>query len=206
MNISMHIPSSICSLVLLLATVLAPNGPLRSQSCTNPLALCAEAPDGSTTIIDSAPLSFDCMDVQNTFFYEFTTNSNTTNVGTATIEVGGISCPGTVANTVYAAIIEIADPSDPCNPANWSLLDGTCYQDTSAFSITTPDLSTSTSYFLLLGTNQPPDSSNCAMDVSISGPAVDIDACCDNNITLGESHSFFCFLGEMQARVTRGVR
>ena len=50
-----------------------------AQSCTNPLTLCAETVGSNQAVFsDSAPLQFGCLDVQNTFFYEFTTNTNTT--------------------------------------------------------------------------------------------------------------------------------
>lgn len=167
-----------------------------AQSCTNPLTLCAETVGSNQAVFsDSAPLQFGCLDVQNTFFYEFTTNTNTTNVGTATIDVSGINCPGAlVSDTVFAAVIAF-DQADPCNPATWSLLTA-CESDTLGFTIETPDLTTSTSYFFVLGTNQDPASIDCEMLVDISGPAVDIDACCDANINLGDSHQFSVFGGE----------
>lgn len=166
-----------------------------AQSCNNPFALCAESLDGSVSFFDSAPLQLGCLDVQNTIFYEFTANNNTTNVGNAIIDVTSIDCPGASgADTVFGAVIEF-DPADPCNPASWSLLTA-CESDTLGFTIETPDLTTSTSYFFVLGTNQAPDSIDCEMIVSIEGPAVDIDACCDGNITLGDSWQFSVFGGD----------
>lgn len=169
-----------------------------AQPCQNAQVLCADNPDGDTDIDTPAPVNFGCFSALNTVFYSFTANNNSSGVGDATIEIVDINCPGlSGAEEVQAMVVQVVDPLlDPCDPSNWLDVTG-CFEDSIAISITTPELVTSGDYFLLLGTNQDPATLDCNLDVFISGPGVDINACCDAEISQGESAQFSVIGGDV---------
>ena len=168
-----------------------------AQDCSDPEQLCAEQLASADDVVVPAPVSFNCLDVANTYFYEFTTNDNAGNTGNVEVTIENINCPGqNGADTLYALIVEPPDPifGDPCNPANWTQI-GSCDSDTLAISLETPDLSPNTTYYLIVGNNQPTNQIDCGFEVTIAGPAVDINACCDDLIALGESYTLNVFGG-----------
>ena len=175
-----------------------------SQNC-NPTQIC-----GESTLANEEPnvgnqASVACFDAENTSFYYFTTNNNATNTGNAVIDIANIDCPGqNGADTLYAMVVAfdqslwdstLNQVSGPCGDVinSFTSPDGnpiSCYSDTLAMTIELGDLQPNTTYMLLVGSNQDPGLADCGFDVTINGPAVDIDACCDDQITLGESYTF----------------
>jgi gliding motility-associated-like protein len=167
----------------------------QAQDCSNPTQLCGETEALVETVDAISPFQFGCMDVQNVVFYDFFTNSNLLNAGNAFIDITNIMCNGlTEVDTLMAMIIQVApeDPFDtlypgPCDPLSWTQIGG-CYEDTLAINIDTGPLDPSTLYYVVVGSNQPPGALDCGYEIGISGPAVDINACCDEQISLGESY------------------
>lgn len=180
------------------------------QNC-NPTQLCAEA-----TLSDEEPttgnqVSSNCLDTQNTSVYFFTTNNNATNTGNAIIDIQNVDCPGpTASDTLYAMVVAFDQNLwDPVNNQiigncadvfnSFSSPDGNginCFSDTTSMQIELGDLDPNTTYMVLVGNNQPIGQVDCGYDLSIEGPAVDINACCDDQIALGESYTFSTIGGD----------
>jgi gliding motility-associated-like protein len=169
---------------------LALTGILRAQDCQNAEQLCAEIAAETDSITIPNAVDFGCMDVQSSYFFSFTTNNEDPGVvGNATISITNINCSGqALMDTLYAMVV--LPPGlglgDPCDPTNWTQI-GSCESDTLTIGIETPELLPSTTYYLIVGSNQPTNQLDCLFDVSISGPAVDINACCDTQVSLGQS-------------------
>ena len=169
-----------------------------AQDCSDPEQLCGEATASTDDVVLPVPVDFGCLDVANTYFYEFTTNSNNFNTGNVVADINNINCPGqTGSDTLYAMIVLPPEPflGDPCNPAEWTQI-GDCASDTLTISLESPDLAPNTTYYLIVGNNQPTNQIDCGFEVTINGPAVDINACCDDQIALGESYTLNVFGGE----------
>ena len=157
-----------------------------TQDCGSPTLLCAETsnPDSLT---NAAPVAFSCMDALYTNYYSFSTNTNANNTGNVTLSVSGIDCMTSGGNdTIQAIIVEVPAGGDPCQPISYVQVSD-CLSDTLDFSLESDDLSANTDYIVILGTNHDPANGPCDFNVSIDGPAVDINACCDQEISLGQS-------------------
>lgn len=171
-----------------------------AQDCSDPEQLCAEQLASDDDVVLPTPINFGCLDVANTYFYEFITNDNQGNTGNVEIDIANINCLGqNGSDTLYAMIIEppAYDPLNPtgqCDPADWVQI-GDCAFDTLAINLESPDLSPNTTYYLIVGNNQPTNQIDCGFEVTINGPAVDINACCDDQIALGESYTLNVFGG-----------
>jgi len=158
-----------------------------SQNCNNPDALCAEvAPDTSAFLPAAAAVG--CFSATQTYFYEFQTNDNAETESFVEISVNVVQCPGSAgADSIFAIVVEHPPGTNPCDPSNW-IVSSDCYSDTTDFTFTADNISASTSYFVIVGTNQPPGSGPCSFSVSIAGEPVDLQASVDPpQITLGES-------------------
>jgi gliding motility-associated-like protein len=169
----------------------------QAQDCSNPTQLCGETDALTDSVEAIMPFQYGCMDVENAVFYDFFTNSNDDNVGNAIIDITNISCNGLVlADTLTAMVIQVnPDALDPCDPTAWTQV-GPCYQDTLTISIDTGELDGETQYYVVVGSNQAPGNLDCGFDISIDGPAVDINACCDEQISLGQSYNMTVIGGD----------
>lgn len=160
-----------------------------AQDCATPTTLCAETIN-ATTVSDPAPVVFECIDAQYTTYFQFTTNTNATDPGEVSVSVSNLECvTGGLNDTVQAVIVEVPPAGDPCVPASYVSVSD-CVVDTVDFFIDSETLQANTDYLLVIGTNHDPAVSDCGFDVSIEGDAVDIDACCDAQIPLGQSETF----------------
>lgn len=191
-------PQLLQGLALLLFCVIPAK--FSAQDCSNPTQLCNETEALADSVEAISPFQFGCMDVDNVVFYEFIINNNdAANVGNAIIDITNINCPGiTDVDTLTAMVIEVVDEDlDPCDPANWVQV-GDCEQDTLTISIDTGPLNgdMGQQYYVVVGSTQPPGALDCGYDIAISGPAVDINACCDEQISLGESYTMSVIGGD----------
>ncbi|NNE54414.1 MAG: gliding motility-associated C-terminal domain-containing protein [Flavobacteriales bacterium] len=170
--------------VLILSGLMA-----QGQTCASPASLCAEDAPTTDEFPLSVPVSFGCMDVENSYVYSFTTNNNAANTGNVILTVDSINCPGqTDVDTLYAMLVlpPQSGLGDPCDQSQWTQI-GNCASDTLAISIETPDLDANTTYFFIVGSDQPSNQMDCQWQVAVDGPAVDINGCCDDQISLGEA-------------------
>lgn len=180
---------------LLLCWALGFSASIWAQDCNNPMQLCAESMLDAEVLDNVNPVVFNCITNLYTSVYEFTTNSSNANNGLVEVSFSNIACAGlNGADDISAAVVSF-DQADPCNAVFYSLL-STCETDTLDFSLEAGPLMPSTTYFLLVGTDHDPLDGDCSLDISISGPPVDIDACCDTEISLGESASMTAIGGD----------
>lgn len=173
--------------LLSLGFLLAFNAGVAQSGCNNPDQLCGDQAPSPEALTTADPLVFDCIDADYVNYYYFTTN-NTSAPGTAFVEITNINCGPTDNDTIMAVVVGF-DDTDPCNPATYNPV-SLCQMDTLTISMQTSTLQTSTSYMVIVGTNSDPVISGCGFDITVSGPAVDIDACCDQALSLGQSVSF----------------
>jgi gliding motility-associated-like protein len=173
------------SLIISLLCI-AYTGVLNAQDCTNPEQVCAESV--SSGLLDAAaPVTFSCFDSQYTTFFYFSTNTNAANTGTVNVSVSNIDCVvGNLSDTLELIVVSVDPTGNPCDPAAYTAVSA-CESDTLDFSIETADLTANTDYVIIVGTDHDPASSLCSFDIAIAGPAVDIDACCDQEIALGDA-------------------
>jgi gliding motility-associated-like protein len=161
---------------------------MNAQDCTNPSQVCAETVQ-SGLLSDPNPVVFDCFDAEYTSFFYFSTNTNATNTGNVTVSISNIDCfVGLLSDTLEILVVEVDPAGDPCDVISYSSVSG-CASDTLDFSIETDDLNANSDYVILVGTDHDPALSACMFDIAIAGAAVDINACCDQEISLGQSAS-----------------
>jgi gliding motility-associated-like protein len=185
-----------------------------AQNCT-PSQLCGDSPALAEEVNNVNPVDVSCFDAQNVNFYFFTTNG-TTDPGSATVTIENIDCPGSNgSDTLFATIMAFdqglwmdsppgqpgfLNPGTDCNTLinSFSPIDGipVCGEDTTGIQLTVEDLETDMTYVVLVGNNQPSNQIDCGYNISIDGSAVDIDACCDGVVTLGESVELSVIGGE----------
>lgn len=153
-----------------------------AQDCNSPITLCAETPP---TAFEPAgnPINFGCFNADNTSYFQFTSNSSSS-PGIATITLDTWECD-TVPTDVFLVVVEFG--VDPCDVGSYSIV-GNCDTGVIPFSFNTPNLSPDTDYLLIVGSNTDTSINSCDAELSISGPAVDINACCDGEISLGDSY------------------
>lgn len=175
--------------VLLTLVSLTFSGLLLGQDCNSPEQLCAEAPNEAEVLDQLNPLAFNCINANYSLFYSFTTNNSSTNSEGVTVNISNIDCVGANgADLVFATVVSF-DPANPCSAAMYGL-ESPCESDTLQLSLETGLLQPETTYMLILATDHDPAISDCLFDVSIEGEAIDIDACCDANVTLGQEAIF----------------
>ena len=175
-------------LIIVFVVVLVANSGF-AQSCVSPQVLCGEELPSEDQMVLPVPIDFGCMDVANSYFYSITTNNNAANTGNAVITIENINCVGqTDVDTLYAMLVLPPQPGlgDPCDQGSWTQI-GSCESDTLTISMETPDLAASTTYYLIVGSDQPANQQDCSWEITVNGPAVDINACCDDQISLGEA-------------------
>lgn len=155
------------------------------QNCSNPGQLCAN--DAASGSFDAfSPVDFDCFDFPYTVYYTFTTNSDTENPGTVTVDISGVDCVGPGgAQEVHAVIAGIEAGGDICVPITYQALSD-CASGVAAFSFNSQVLEPSTEYIVIVGTDLDPADGDCNFDITISGAAVSLNACCDGLIVAGE--------------------
>lgn len=167
----------------LVLTLLIWRGIALAQPCVTPANLCAEEPATSTGMDQAFPVNVGCFDVQYTAFFTFTTNE-LLNPGPVTVSVSQITCDdGLGPQEIFAVVVE-ATMGD-CNQAGY-VIQGSCSSGTDEFSFDSANLLPDSPYLIILGTNTDPFLNLCEASVTISGTAVDIDACCDGQIALGD--------------------
>lgn len=158
-------------------------GTLLGQSCSAPALLCAEA-EATAFSPNGSPLSIDCFDAQNTSYFQFTTNT-ADQPGFANINIELWDCD-TTPTDLQILVVEY-NVFNTCDQSSYTVV-GNCETSAMAISYQTADLSPDTDYMVILGTNTDTSINTCNAEVSISGPAVDIDACCDGEIPLGDPY------------------
>ena len=157
-----------------------------AQDCANPTQLCAET-SNPDSVEASAPVDILCFDAQYTTYFQFETNNNASNTGNVTLSVSGIDCVTNGLNdTLVALVVEVPAGGDPCAPASYIPV-STCAIDTLDFILESDDLTANSSYLVLIGTDHDPANGGCDFNISIDGPAVDINGCCDQEISLGQT-------------------
>lgn len=157
-----------------------------AQDCNNPTQVC-----GETTVADSVesafPVNFSCFDAQFVTFFQFNTNNNVSNTGNVTLNISGVDCAtGGNLDSLFTVIVEVPAGGDPCNPATYVPV-SPCVIDSLDFFIDSDDLSANAQYMVLVGTNHDPANGDCNFEIGLNGPAVDINGCCDQDISLGQS-------------------
>lgn len=172
--------------VLLWISVVLSAVRVHGQDCSSPSELCAETINPNS-IVSSNPVSFSCFNAAYTTYFEFTTNNNPINTGAVTVSLTGLNClTGGVNDTLQAVIVEVPAGGDPCFPGSYIAVSD-CEADTLDFSVGSDELSANSSYLVIVGTNHDPADGDCDFEIAIEGPAVDINACCDQEISLGET-------------------
>lgn len=167
----------------------------QAQDCSDPAQLCAET--SNETILDqSAPVDYLCVDAEYTTYFQFETNTNSGNTGNVVVSLNGIECQSNGLNdTIQVVIVQVPDGGDPCIPASYTPV-SECVADTIDFFIESGDLEANSQYLVVIGSDHDPFLSDCGFDVVIEGQAVDINACCDAQLPLGQSETFTVTGGE----------
>lgn len=141
------------------------------------------------SIMDPNPVIADCFDFENTAFYSFVTNTSMNNFGGVTISVTATDCADPLNNdSIGITVIELINANgNPCEPMNWSTNLGCAGGNAGVvMNIDDVDLSNDTGYAVIVGNDQDPGTQGCFYNIEIEGSWVDIDACCDSDITLGD--------------------
>ncbi len=163
-----------------------------SQDCSSPINLCAGTPE----VIDSTSFSgafvSTCFSSLESVFYEFTTNNNVTNTSAflpyeveVSITISNCIDAG-VALPLTAGVYEATLGFDPCAGLTET---SPCLSDENAVLLNSGELEPNTTYFVVLGIDPTTTGFACDVDVNISGSPLEIDACCDATIIVGESSS-----------------
>lgn len=178
------------SIITLFAGVAA-----QAQDCSDPALLCAETAN-SVVLDQNAPVDYLCLEAEYTTYFQFETNTNSGNTGNVIVSINGIQCQSNALNdTIQMVIVQVPDGGDPCVPASYVTVSD-CVADTLDFFVVSEDLQANSQYMVIIGSDHDPFLNDCAFDVVIEGPAVDIDACCDAQIPLGQSETFTVTGGE----------
>ncbi|NQX90927.1 MAG: gliding motility-associated C-terminal domain-containing protein [Flavobacteriales bacterium] len=155
------------------------------QDCANPTQLCTEDPLNGELLDQSNATVFNCIASPFTSFYSFTTNNSSSGSGAVEISIDNMDCMGINGADEISAVVVSFDPADPCNAVFYSALSA-CETDTIGITLEASSLMPSTTYMLIIGTDHDPLTGDCGFDLSMSGDPVDIDACCDTEISLGQ--------------------
>lgn len=175
--------------ILLLCTVLiaVPCATLWGQGCGQISfnQLCAE---GTLTqdSLQSSPFSFDCFNHTLTYFYQFHTGTDPS--GQVYIDVNPTDCDDFLGpNLVTVNVVEVPIGIDPCNPVGSPWI-GTCQSNNGPFTAAYSGLNPDQDYMVMVGSNHDPVYGPCAIEISVSGPAVDISSTVTPFVvSLGES-------------------
>lgn len=161
----------------------------KAQSCQSPLPLCPGAP-AEQTIQIQFPLTFDCFNGEFTHVMQFTTTDFVPGPGVnANVAVTGISCTDdTIPATMQMIVFETSPGANLCDPANYFNSQG-CASGTTSMNLDMANLSPNTTYTVLLGTDATNLVGPCTFLTEITGNAVSLTVCCDETISLGDSHS-----------------
>lgn len=157
---------------------------LSAQDCSTPVLLCSGAP-AESTLDDNTPVAVGCFNQPYTSYFTFTTNTDNEDTGNVTVELYGFECDDLNGpSDIQAIVVEIAEGTDPCEPINYTPVSD-CGNSSEAIIIETDDLNPSSTYVVIVGTEHDPVDGDCAYNIEISGQAVELNACCDQQITLG---------------------
>jgi gliding motility-associated-like protein len=147
--------------------------------------LCAEeAPTEDS--LQSNPFSFGCFNHTLTYFYQFHTGTDPS--GQVYIDVNPTDCDDFLGpNLVTVNIIEVPIGINPCNPVGSPFV-GTCQSNNGPFTAAYSGLNPDQDYMVVVGSNHDPVYGPCAIEINVSGPAVDISSTVTPLIiSLGES-------------------
>jgi gliding motility-associated-like protein len=176
------------SLLFSLLCVLA-NQDVYGQSCQNPTPLCP-GESSQQSMEFGVPISFDCFSAQYTHFMQFTTvDFDPAEILDATVTLSVSTCMlnDTVPGNVMMIVVEAPQGADLCNPASYSNPSG-CVEGTTNAQLVLNNVQPNTTYTLIVGTDVDALVSACNFNLSISGPAMQITACCDGQIALGDPY------------------
>lgn len=147
-----------------------------AQDCSDASnnVLCAGSPSQSTTA-ENSPFSYGCMDVLQSTFYTFQTNSVASS-NSLSIEVSNLGCEDFLgADSIFVMVVQITNGSDPCNPSNYS--NAQCVGDSgSSFSLQLSNLLDNQEYLLIVGSNHDAAYGPCPFNVETSGDALSLVA------------------------------
>lgn len=161
-----------------------------AQDCGDPTLLCSGTPQASD-LSQNTPVSIGCFNFPYTSYFTFTTNTNNENPGNVTVALFGIDCEGpTDPSEINAIIVQVDTGGDPCVPISYIPV-SPCGIGSTDFFVDSQVLEPSTTYLVIIGTTHDPADGDCLFNAQISGPAVSLDACCDQQITLGQTATFF---------------
>ncbi len=177
-----------CALIYILVVVWS--SAINAQDCSSPITLCS----GVTEIIDSTGFSGEfngpCFTVVQSIFYEFTTNNSADNPsGFLPYEIEADifidNCVDEGLNlTVNAGIFQPTGGADPCTGLT---VISACASDSNSFIFNSGDLEPNTTYIFVLGIDPTSIGFGCNIELTLTGAPLEIDACCDDSISLGLS-------------------
>lgn len=157
-----------------------------AQDCGSGSELCAEEIGVPVSLGGALPVNIACFSEPFTAFYTFTTNEMTS-PGTAIISVTGTACSDLNGDQPLSVIVVEAAMGAPCQVATFSPVSG-CASGTGDFTLETESLNPDTEYTVIIGSPVDPALNPCTANIGISGQAVDIDACCDGEVPLGDPY------------------
>ncbi len=149
---------------------------LSAQNCSDAASnvLCANAPSQSITE-ENAPFSFGCLNVQQSSFYTFHTNSVASS-NSITIDISQADCSDFLgADSIYVLVVRLVNDSDPCDPSNYS--NPVCFGDSLlSFDFQLSGLLNNQDYLVVVGSNHDADYGPCSYTISLSGDALTLVA------------------------------
>ena len=163
---------------------------MSGQDCSSPITACS----GVTEILDSTSFSggFNgpCFTAVQSIFYEFTTNNSADNpTGFLPYEIEADifieSCIDEGLNlAVNAGIFQPTSGTDPC--AGLTVISA-CVSNSNSFIFSSGALEPNTTYILVLGIDPTSIGFGCNIELTLTGAPLEINACCDDSISLGLS-------------------
>lgn len=149
---------------------------LHAQDCSDVSdhILCAGSPSQSSTQ-PASPFSFGCLNVSQSSFYTFQTNSVASS-NSITVALSNTGCSDFLgSDTIYVMVVQLTNGSDACDVANYS--NPTCLGDSgSNFSLQLNNLLNEQEYLLIVGSNHDPNYGPCNFGVELSGDALELIA------------------------------
>lgn len=156
-----------------------------AQDCNSPGQLCLG--DVQTLTLETfQPVDVECFDHPYTAYFTFTTNTNQDETGNVTVTVSEVNCgDDNDPAEVFAIVVAIEPGGDPCIPVSYLPASG-CAGGDFFFTVSTESLTPSTTYLVIVGSDNDPDDFDCGFNVEVSGPAVSLNVCCTQQIVLGQ--------------------
>ena len=153
------------------------------EDCGQP-PLCADAGPENVLMTGLDPIDLDCGTYDYQQVYSFITNSiNADDEATITIDnvvYPDETMPGEIAAQVMLPAAGLPD-NLLCDQALWQTYQIPCQSDVEFLEFDLDNLASNTAYFILIGS----DTDSVTFDIAIEGPAVDISACCPQQVRQG---------------------